>query len=238
MLENLVSDNDKYQPKGLVRSVSRAKDSLESLFEKVEPVLEEGDITEPDSLMGPMKDVDALVILTSAMPKMNPPVEGQQPSFYYEESGMPELVDWHGAKNQIDLAKKMGVGHVVMVGSMGSTDEANPLNRIGNGNILRFKRKAELYLIDSGMDYTIVNPAGLCNEPPAKRELVVGHSDELFTVYGQGTIPRADVARVVVAALTTEKARKKAFDILALPKGDGKPTEDPRPLFDSTGPEL
>lgn len=238
VLESLVAAGDAYDATGLVRSKARAKESMEETYARVEARLSEGDITKEETLREPLKGKDALVILTSAVPKMNPPVEGQAPSFYYEEGGMPETVDWHGAKRQIDLAIEAGVKHVVLVGSMGSTDDANQLNRIGNGNILRFKRKAELYLIGSGVDYTIINPAGLCNEEPGKRELVVGHNDELFTVYGRGTIPRKDVARVVTSALSTEKARNKAFDILALPIGDGTPTADVVALFDSTGPDL
>lgn len=40
--------------------------------------------------------------------------------------------------------------HVVVVGSMGGTNENHMLNSIGNGKILIWKRKAEQYLIDSG----------------------------------------------------------------------------------------
>ena len=60
-------------------------------------------------------------------------------------------VDWIGQKTQIDLAKDAGVKHIVIVGSMGGTDENHMLNSIGNGKILIWKRKAEQYLIDSGV---------------------------------------------------------------------------------------
>jgi len=33
-------------------------------------------------------------------------------------------------------AKAAGVKHIVLVGSMGGTDLSNPLNSLGNGNIL------------------------------------------------------------------------------------------------------
>ena len=66
---------------------------------------------------------------------------------------------------------------------MGGTDPSNMLNGLGRktladgstegGNILLWKRKAEKYLIDSGLPYTIVHPGGLLNEPGAVRELVV-----------------------------------------------------------------
>lgn len=59
-------------------------------------------------------------------------------------------VDWVGQRTQIDMAKDAGVKHVVVIGSMGGTNENHMLNSIGNGKILIWKRKAEQYLIDSG----------------------------------------------------------------------------------------
>lgn len=51
---------------------------------------------------------------------------------------------------------------MVLISSMGGTDTANPLNRLGGGNILVWKRKAEEYLIrHGGCDYTIIHPGGL-----------------------------------------------------------------------------
>ena len=46
--------------------------------------------------------------------------------------------------------------------------------------VLLWKRKAERYLIDSGLDYTIVHPGGLVDEAPSERELIVGVDDELL----------------------------------------------------------
>lgn len=61
-------------------------------------------------------------------------------------------IDWEGQKNQIDAAAAAGskVKHIVVVGSMGSEDPDHMLNKLGNGNILVWKRKAEQYAIDSG----------------------------------------------------------------------------------------
>ena len=71
-------------------------------------------------------------------------------------------IDWIGQKAQIDAAKEAGVKKVVLISSMGGTDENHPLNKLGNGNILIWKRKAEEYLINSGaFDYTIIHPGGL-----------------------------------------------------------------------------
>lgn len=69
-------------------------------------------------------------------------------------------VDWLGQKAQIDAAKAAGVKHVVVISSMGGTDPTNALNKLGDGGILMWKRKAEQYLIASGLQYTIIHPGG------------------------------------------------------------------------------
>lgn len=234
----LSSDATKYLPTGLVRDVTKAVTTNELLKGQRNHLIE-GDITLPETLLPAMQGKDSLVILTSAIPRKEPPkpdsLPNQPPSFFYDAGGMPEDIDWIGACTQIDLAKSIGLKHVILVGSMGSTEENNMLNKIGNGNILKFKRKAELYLIESGIPYTIINPASLLSDPPSERELIVGKNDELFSIYNRMEcgIPRADVARVVVSALTAETAKNKAFDLIAQPKGRGRITVDPSILFQS-----
>lgn len=73
-------------------------------------------------------------------------------------------MDWLGQKAQIDAAKAAGVKRVVLISSMGGTDRQNPLNAFGNGKILVFKRRAEEYLIASGLEYCIIHPGGLTDE--------------------------------------------------------------------------
>lgn len=93
--------------------------------------------------------------------------EGAMPEFTWKEGQNPEAADWLGQKAQIDAAKAAGVTRVVLVSSMGGTQPDNRLNKLGEqegGNILVWKRKAEQYLIDSGLEYTIIHPGGLIDE--------------------------------------------------------------------------
>ena len=96
---------------------------------------------------------------------------------------------------------------------MGGTDSDNFLNTIGRqtdgsgGDILLWKRRAERYLIASGLSYTIVHPGGLVDEEAGKRELVVDVDDKLMATSASRTVPRADLARVCIAALFEEKAK-------------------------------
>merc|ERR1719438_202568 len=79
----------------------------------------------------------------------------------------------------------------------------NMLNNIGQqddgtgGNILLWKRKAEKYLIDSGLTYTIIHPGGLLDEAGSLRELVLGLDDSQLGTENR-SIPRADVASLLV----------------------------------------
>ncbi len=195
------------------------------------------DITNQDSVKDALKGATSLVILTSAVPKMDDP--GPPPKFSFP-NGMPEVVDYHGALNQINEAKAAGVKHVVMVGSMGSTDNDNMLNKLADGNILIWKRKAEQYLIDSGLEYTVINPAGLVDQEGGKREVIFGKADKIFDEYDKRecAISRADVARVVVAALEDPNARNKAFDVASHERSGFTPTKEFTALFNAATPGL
>jgi uncharacterized protein YbjT (DUF2867 family) len=203
-----------------------------------EDVLVEGDVCDRESLRAAMEGMDAVIVLTSAVPVMLPPVEGLPPQFEFREGGKPIQVDGEGGVNQVDMAKECGVKHVVFVGSMGSTDPNHMLNKIGNGNILRHKRKSEQYLIDSGVIYTVINPGGLLNEAAGEREMIVGHNDDLFKVYDQTSIPRGDVAEIAVQAVLCENARNKALDIISKQPNEGEPTTDFEAMFAQAGPDL
>lgn len=218
---------DQFAAKGLVRS-----EESKAMIGGADDIYV-GDITKPESLSLAFTDIDALVIVTSAVPKMKPgfdPSKGGRPEFYFEDGGFPEQVDWLGQKNQIDAAKAVRAKQIILVGSMGGTNLNNPLNALGNGNILVWKRKAEQYLADSGIPYTIIRAGGLQDTEGGVRELLVGKDDELLTTTTR-TVSRADVAEVCIQALLLEEAKNKAFDLASKPQGEGVRTTDFKQLF-------
>ncbi|CAN1275333.1 Uncharacterized protein At2g37660, chloroplastic [Linum perenne] len=225
--KKLKERSDHYTARGLVRSA----ESKEKVGGSDDVYV--GDIRDAESIVPAIQGIDALVILTSAVPKMKPgfdPSKGERPEFYFEEGSFPEQVDWIGQKNQIDAAKAAGVKQIVLVGSMGGTNLNHPLNSLGNGNILVWKRKAEQYLADSGLPYTIIRAGGLQDKEGGIRELLVGKDDELLQTETR-TIARADVAEVCLQALQYEEAQFKAFDLASKPEGTGTPTTDFKALF-------
>lgn len=219
VIQKLRQYPQEFEVVGLARSETKVKD----LFGSTEGFFL-GEIKNKSTLVQAIKDCQALVILTSAIPKMKaPPAPGERPEFEFEPGQTPEEIDWLGQKNQIDAALEAGVKHIVLVGSMGGENPNHYLNRVGNGNILIWKRKAEQYLVDSGIDYTIIHPGGLLDQPGGKRELIVGKNDTLLNNPPNGiptSIPRADVAELVVQALREPHARNKVFDVISKPEDD------------------
>jgi uncharacterized protein YbjT (DUF2867 family) len=239
VMEKLRFLPDTFEPIGLARSPDRVAEK----FGSTEGFII-GDITNFSDIETAIAGCEKLVILTSAVPQLKaPPQQGQKPEFEFEPGGMPETVDWLGQKNQIDAAKQAGVQHIVLVGSMGGTNSNHPLNSLGNGKILIWKRQAEQYLIDSGIKYTIIRAGGLLDQPGGQRELIVGKDDNFLTAPPNGiptNIPRADVAELVVQALIQPQAIDKAFDVIAKPEDDRSAvkTSDFKELFARTTPDL
>ena len=235
---------EEFLPVGLVRSEESKTALVESGVpsENVAVV----DITDREAVQNVMDDdVAAVCICTSAKPapsgETNP--ETGRPVFNFP-NGDPELVDWHGQKNQIDACPPGA--HVVICSTMGGTNPDHPLNNLGQttnddgttsgGNIVKWKRKAEVYLMNNKDNkvYTIVHPGGLINEAGGERELVPGVDDDMS--YGNTdsrTVPREDVAHVMLEALRhPSKYGGRSFDLRAKPVGDGTPTTDFENLLD------
>lgn len=186
-----------FTPIGIVRT----KKSSKQLLKKgggTESNVKIADITDVTALENAFIGADSLILCTSAVPQINYLSllkvfilklfrKTARPSFRFIPNGDPYNVDWLGAKNQIDAAKKAGIKNFIFLSSMGGTQPENFLNTIGrvdsdekSGNILLWKRKAEEYLIASGLTYTIIHPGGLTDKKGGVSEIVFGINDELL----------------------------------------------------------
>ena len=72
------------------------------------------------------------------------------------------------------------------------------------------KFKAEEYIRSSGMKYTIVRPGGLKDGPAGEKTLVVQQGDT-----SAGSVARADVAAVCVAALADPAAKNVTLELFS-----------------------
>jgi uncharacterized protein YbjT (DUF2867 family) len=120
-------------------------------------------------------------------------------------------MDLEGAVKLIDAAKAEGVSRYLIVSAMGAADPpAAGSDAAGNevfGAYLRAKAGADEALRASGLDYTIVRPGGLTDDPGTGLVRVAERLD-------RGQIPRADVAAVFLACLDEPGTIGKSFDLI------------------------
>ncbi|WP_378188041.1 SDR family oxidoreductase [Aquimarina sp. W85] len=114
-------------------------------------------------------------------------------------------VDQEGAKKLIDVSKKSGIKKFVMLSSMGADapEKANELQEY-----LKAKHNADVYLRESGLNYTIVRPGSLNNEQGNGNIILNAHLDK------SGEIPRSDVAKTLINSLEDDRANNTTFEIL------------------------
>jgi uncharacterized protein YbjT (DUF2867 family) len=176
-----------------VRAMVRDLAKGERLLPK-EAELVVGDVLDKNSLQKAIADCTVLLCAT-----------GAAPSFDFTA---PFQVDYLGTKNLVDVAKTAGIEHFVFVSSLCVSKILHPLNLFWL--ILYWKKQAEEYLQNSGLNYTIVRPGGLKNEDNADA-IVMSSADTLF----EGSIARVKVARACVEALESQLASRKIIEIIA-----------------------
>ncbi|MCC5904796.1 MAG: SDR family oxidoreductase [Balneolaceae bacterium] len=114
-------------------------------------------------------------------------------------------VDRDGAIKLIDAVKKNGISRYVMVSAMGlDTPRGNEVFQVYQ----KAKAEADEALRKSGLDYTIVKPGRLTNEPGTGKVKAGINLD-------RGEIPRADVAAVLAEILEMPETSGLEFDLLS-----------------------
>ena len=102
-----------------------------------------------------------------------------------------ETMDYGGAVKLIAAARTAGIRRYLMVSSMGADPDAEGE---GFAVYLRAKGRADAELAASGLDFTIVRPGRLTDEPGSGRV-------QLGERVPRGEVPRDDVAAVLAACL-------------------------------------
>ncbi len=116
-------------------------------------------------------------------------------------------VDRDGATLLLAAAELAGVARYVMISAMGAdTFDADSTDIFQI--YLRAKSEADAALRSSDLDWTVVRPGGLTNDPGTGK-VTIGQST------GRGTIPRADVAAVVAQCLTSLATIGKQFEVIS-----------------------
>ena len=185
LLRRLAERGDR--ARGLIRNPDHAGDLEAS---GAEPVL--CDLEQENDLAPHVEGADAIVFAAGAGPGSGP--------------ARKQTMDLGGAVKLIDAARAVGIARYVMVSSMGA---GNPERASGPMRpYLEAKTQADERLAGSGLDYTIVRPGGLTDEPGSGR-IRAG----LEMSFGQ--VSRDDVAATLVAVLGADNTIGKTFELLA-----------------------
>jgi uncharacterized protein YbjT (DUF2867 family) len=167
--------------RGLIRNPDHAAD-LEALG--AESVL--CDLEAEDDLAPFVSGADAVVFAAGAGPGSGPERK--------------RTMDLGGALKLM----RAGVNRYVIVSSIGAANPERSSEQMRP--YIEAKAEADRALMESGLDWTVVRPGRLTDEPGTGRVSVDG---------GYGSIPRDDVAATLLAVLDTSSAVGKAFDLVA-----------------------
>lgn len=123
------------------------------------------------------------------------------------ETGLDKTVavDRDGAVRSMVAAEKEGVGRYVMLSAMGA-DPGSEGHRMSP--YWRAKGIADLWLARSGMTHTVVRPGSLTDEEGT------GEVDASEALGRSGSVPREDVAHVLVACLEVANVENRTFELL------------------------
>lgn len=116
------------------------------------------------------------------------------------------LIDLDGAVKTIEAAENLGINRFIMVSAFQANNRENWNEAIKPYYVA--KHYADRALLQSDLNYTIIRPGGLVNEPGTGK---VTAAEELE----RGSIAREDVARTILASLTEENTYKRSFDLIS-----------------------
>jgi uncharacterized protein YbjT (DUF2867 family) len=177
-----------HRARGLIREAGQATD-----LEAVGAVAVLGDLEAEASLAEYVQGADVVVFAAGAGPGSGPERK--------------RTVDLGGAVKLADAALAVGVRRYVMVSSIGADRP-----RAASGGMrpyLEAKAEADRYLVASGLEYTIVRPGSLTDDPGTGRVRV---STELG---GRGSVPRDDVAAVLAQVLDAPNTFGVTFELFS-----------------------
>ena len=173
--------------RGLIRNPAHAADLERIGAQPVLADLEHEDIAEA------VAGADAVVFAAGAGPGSGPERK--------------RTVDLGGALKLIEAARDNDIRRYLMVSSMGAGDPAAGSEQMRP--YLEAKAAADAALQASGLDYTIIRPGMLTDEEGT------GLVEVAPSLGRRGSVPRDDVAAVLVACLDEDATIGKTFELLA-----------------------
>src|SRR3954454_5498930 len=171
-------------PRGIIRKTEQA-DDLEKIG--AEPIVLDIENVEIDDAVA---GADAVVFAAGAGPGSGP--------------ARKLTVDYGGAVKSVDAAIAQEIRRFVIVSSINANRPENWSEEMKP--YFEAKADADKFVAESGLDYTIVRPGSLTDDPGTGKVSVDGG--------GPPSISRDDVALVLAEVLNAENTIGKAFDLL------------------------
>jgi uncharacterized protein YbjT (DUF2867 family) len=172
---------------GLIRNPAHAAEVVAAGAEPVTADLESVDAAE---LAGHLAGADAVVFAAGAGPNSG--------------AARKDTVDRGAAALLADAAERAGVRRHLQVSAMGVDDA--PAGDDVFAVYLRAKAAAEADLRGRDLDWTILRPGGLTDEPATGTVRLAPHVDS-------GRVPRDDVAAVLVALLDEPRTAGRTLEL-------------------------
>ncbi|BAC15086.1 SDR family oxidoreductase [Oceanobacillus iheyensis] len=188
-LVNQLQSNESHQVTAMVRKEEQLEELKQRGINAVLANLEDG----VDDIAKAMKGADAVVFTAGSGGSTG--------------ADKTLLIDLDGAVKSIEAAEKTGVKRFVMI----SAFQAHNRDSWADNPIKHYmvaKHFADEKLTESSLDYTIIRPGGLLNDPAIGK---VQASENLE----RGSIPREDVASTVVEVLDAKNTYHKGFDLIS-----------------------
>jgi uncharacterized protein YbjT (DUF2867 family) len=185
-LERVLADAG-HRVRAMIRNADHDDDVREA---GAEPML--CDLERADDLTHCVQGADAVVFAAGAGPGSGPERK--------------RTVDLEGALKLIDAARQTSVKRYLIVSSIGADDPSSGSEQMRP--YLEAKAEADRAVADSGLDWTIVRPGSLTDDPGTG--LVTVTTD----MSARGNVPREDVARVLAAALGNPGTIGKTFVVI------------------------
>jgi uncharacterized protein YbjT (DUF2867 family) len=171
----------------LIRNPDHSADIRDAGGEPVVCDLESATVGELAEALG---DADAVVFAAGAGPGSGPERR--------------ETVDYGGAAKLIEAARATGIDRYLIVSSIGADPWVEGEDTFAV--YLQAKGRADDAVARSGLQYTIVRPSRLSDEPGTGRVEAAEHVE-------RREIPREDVAAVLAAALADPATIGKTFEL-------------------------
>ena len=188
-LVNLLKDSDEHTVRAMVRNEEQVE-AFEKLGVETRLADLEGSV---ENIADAAKGCDAIVFAAG--------------SGSHTGADKTMLIDLDGAAKTIEAAEEVGIERYIMVSAIRADNRAS----WGEGTpsyYMTAKHHADKILERSSLNYTIIRPGGLVNEPSTGKITVAEN-------VAVGSIPREDVAKTIFESLSEATTFKRSFDLVS-----------------------